>query len=114
MNHTSDEAKTQSKRKRKWSKRLGYIFNFWILVQYLDRRIIVLRAVFILESLEGIKMNKLLTELGLVASKVSNLLSFLLRVKERATKSLKMPEKPAAKDQLTTKNNFRPGLVKFY
>ena len=71
-------------------------------------------AVFILESLKGITVDKLSIELGLVASEVASLLLFLLRVKERATKSLKMPEKPATKDQQTTKNNIRPRLVKFY
>ena len=71
-------------------------------------------AVFILESLKGITVDKLSIDLGLVASEVASLLLFLLRVKERATKSLKMPKKPATKDQQTTKNNIRPRLVKFY
>ena len=71
-------------------------------------------AVFILESLKGITVDKLSIELGLVASEVASLLLFLFRVKERATKSLKTPKKPATKDQQTTKNNIRPRLVKFY
>ena len=44
MKHASGEAKTRSKMKRKWSKILVPIFYLWILVQYCDRRIIVLRC----------------------------------------------------------------------
>ena len=56
-------------------------------------------AVFLLESLEGILIAKLLIELGLVAKRSRQPLSFLLQVMENATKLLKMPEKPATTDQ---------------
>ena len=56
-------------------------------------------VVFILELLEAIIMYQFLFVLGLVASGV---------VMERATKSFKMLEKTATKDQQTTRNNIRP------
>ena len=69
-------------------------------------------AVFILESLEGILMAKLLIALRLMAS--FKPLSFLLLVVERAIKSLIMPEKTATKNQQNARINIRPRLIKFY